>query len=215
MTIKEKEDAMGAAMKANGAFWAFGDSQFDEQKDPAIDKADYCHIFGGHLPQGHRRQDDCRHEGYLSQSLAPMLAPINYDLKPANETRDSFTARVNDNRRSWILAEAISAGETANNTLDNDMVAECCQSLRDAKAGQPTYEAMLELAAAIETSHSSTFPTASLNSRYVGTMGGLVRKAAADYSLTMSMLEHVTNRNGEALELMETAASAGEVVRII
>ncbi len=47
MTIKEKEDAMGAAMKANGAFWAFGDSQFDEQKDPAIDKFDYCHIFGG------------------------------------------------------------------------------------------------------------------------------------------------------------------------
>lgn len=31
----------------HGAFFAFSNSQFDEQKDPALTTKDYCHVFHG------------------------------------------------------------------------------------------------------------------------------------------------------------------------
>ena len=44
---KEEERQVSMAMKENGAFFAFGDKQFNEKKDPNKTKVDYCNIFGG------------------------------------------------------------------------------------------------------------------------------------------------------------------------
>jgi len=40
-------DATSELLEKNGAFFAFSDKQFEEAKDPNLNKEDYRHLFGG------------------------------------------------------------------------------------------------------------------------------------------------------------------------
>lgn len=44
---KAIQNALSKAYKEHGAFFAFSDKQFDEQKDPNLTPKDYTHIFAG------------------------------------------------------------------------------------------------------------------------------------------------------------------------
>jgi hypothetical protein len=47
MYSNERDQKQTAVFKKHGAFFAFGQKQFEEQRDPEVEK--YCHLFAGLL----------------------------------------------------------------------------------------------------------------------------------------------------------------------
>ena len=98
----------------------------------------------------------------------------------------------------------ITYGREANNWIDCDVVQDAIKELESFNLGSTTqevYEGLHYLASAISFRHKAR--------------GQEALKHAQAFGDTMSMLEHVQGRNGEAIERQEAKAKQGDVIRIM
>ena len=107
-------------------------------------------------------------------------------------------------KQDSIRLEAIAYSQKANNWLDCDVIHDAQKELEKQNLGsnvQDVYDSLHYLTSAI------SFRDA--------TRGQEALKIAQTFGDTMTMLEHVQGKNGDAIERMEAKAKQGEVVRII
>lgn len=107
-------------------------------------------------------------------------------------------------KQDTIRTEAIAYSKKANDWLDCDVVHDAQKALEAFDLGsnvQDVYDGIHYLTAAISFRDAKR--------------GQEALKIAQAFGDTMTMLEHVQGRNGDAIERMEAKAKQGEVIRII
>lgn len=103
-----------------------------------------------------------------------------------------------------IRIEAIAYGREANNWLDCDVVQDAIKELERFNLGSTTqevYDGLHYLTSAISFRHFAR--------------GQEALKYARAFGDTMSMLEHIQGKNGNAIERQEAQAKQGQVIKLI
>lgn len=98
-----------------------------------------------------------------------------------------------------IVTDALTHADRINNYLDCDVVADAMRDLEASTADQDVLDALHYL-------------STSINYRQTDAMSRYFAKA---YAESMTMLQHIEGRNGEALEDMKRASDAGNVIRLV
>ena len=107
-------------------------------------------------------------------------------------------------KQDTIRLQAVAYSKQANNWLDCDVVHDAQKELESFNLGsdvQAVYDSLHYLTAAISFRDAKR--------------GQEALKIAQAFGDTMTMLEHVQGKNGDAIERMEAKAKQGEVIRII
>ena len=98
-----------------------------------------------------------------------------------------------------IITSAIAHAYEVNNWLDDDVIMDGITNLKEAQTDQEVYEALLYISTAINYRKKDT-----KSEQY-----------AKDYAANMSLLQHVNEKNGEAIEQLEQLAKSGLIIRLI
>lgn len=107
---------------------------------------------------------------------------------------------MNETKKDNLILFTIEQADRINNFVDCDVLAEAINELQEAKTDQTKYDAMNYIKASIE---------------YRGRKSKAIDNWIKEFASEMSLLDHIQNKNSEALEVLKIKADNGDIIRIM